>query len=114
MQSSNQTCPECGGSMQLAQLGRLKVYRCHTGHRMGLRTMIDEKKNAVNRLTQAAPAQTEELNELLGLALKEADPNEVDAVSRELRQRQTTREYLKTAAGFQSDPSVEIHSDKVS
>jgi len=107
MQLSNQTCPECGGSMQVAQLGRLKEYRCHIGHRMGLRTMIEEKKQNVDRLVQAALAQTEELNELLGFAVEEANSDEVKALTRELKLRQQVRNYLRTTAGFQRDTEKE-------
>jgi len=103
MQMSNQICPECGGSMRVAQLGRLKEYRCHIGHRMGLRTMIEEKKQNVDRLVQAALAQTEELNELLGFAVEDASPDEVGSLTRELKLRQETRDYLRTTAGFQRD-----------
>lgn len=60
-----QSCPECGGVMKEMRQGQLYEYECHIGHRFGLKTMIAEKSEMVERMISAATAQTEELIELL-------------------------------------------------
>jgi hypothetical protein len=68
-QNTTQTCPECGGVMTAARMGELVEYRCHVGHRFGLRTLIDQKAKNIERLLEAALAQSEELSSVLQIAL---------------------------------------------
>lgn len=62
---AGQVCPECGGVMTKAQMGRLLEFRCHTGHRFGLETLISQKSALVERTLISALAQSEELVNLL-------------------------------------------------
>ena len=43
IEQTMQTCPECGGAMAVATMGQLQEFRCHVGHRFGLRTMIEQR-----------------------------------------------------------------------
>jgi two-component system, chemotaxis family, protein-glutamate methylesterase/glutaminase len=97
---SAQSCPACGGAMTAAKLGGLHEFRCHIGHRFGLKTLITEKGNQVERATDAALAQSEELTALLDLALAEAsDPEEERKLQKEIAQRKEEQEALRSLAG---------------
>lgn len=90
-----QACPECGGVMRLFQLGHLKEYRCHVGHRFGLKTMIAEKTGVVERSVWTALSQSEELSDLLQQALGDAEPEHALALEKELSQRKKQQEILR-------------------
>jgi two-component system, chemotaxis family, protein-glutamate methylesterase/glutaminase len=92
LEAAQQTCPECGGVMQKARLGRLSEYRCHIGHRFGWKTMIAEKSGVIERAISQALAQTEELLQLL-----EATPGQRDAAVQEplRREIQSRREHAR-------------------
>ena len=81
--------------MRVTEMGRLKEFRCHIGHRMGLRTMIDEKPMKISRMLQAAQAQTEELRELLGFALDEAGPDDLGALTREFGMKENLLHQIR-------------------
>lgn len=60
-----QTCPECGGAMEKAHFAGLWEYRCHIGHRLGLKSMIAGKTKLVEQAMSVAMSQIEELTQLL-------------------------------------------------
>ncbi len=84
---ARQSCPECGGVMTRTEMGRLQEYRCHIGHRFGLKTMITEKSEVVQRAISAAVSQTEELTDLLEQAKNHIDPSIAAALEQEIRAR---------------------------
>jgi two-component system, chemotaxis family, protein-glutamate methylesterase/glutaminase len=82
-----QICPECGGVMTRAAMGRLQEYRCHIGHRFGLKTMIAEKTGLVERALSTALAQTEELTDLLKEAKADVDASVAATLDSEIEAR---------------------------
>jgi two-component system chemotaxis response regulator CheB len=73
---TRQACPECGGVMTVEQLGTIKEYICHVGHRLGIQSMISAKTDVVERTMWKALSQSEELIELLEQAQENASPPE--------------------------------------
>jgi two-component system, chemotaxis family, protein-glutamate methylesterase/glutaminase len=96
---SRQTCPECGGAMTTVRMGGLREYRCHIGHRFGLRTMIAEKTRVVERATEVALAQSEELTDLLERALANADVEDLPQLKDQIAQRKREQETLRAMSG---------------
>lgn len=60
-----QTCPECGGAMEKVHFAGLREYRCHIGHRLGLKSMVAGKAKMVEQAMAVAMSQIEELTQLL-------------------------------------------------
>jgi two-component system chemotaxis response regulator CheB len=98
-----QSCPECGGAMTRVSLGGLHEYRCHIGHRLGLKTMIAEKGRLVERAISAAAAQLDEYTDLLSEMKQQADTSTVSALEKEIKERreqaERVRELLERALG---------------
>ena len=85
---TRQACPECGGVMHVEQLGGIKEFVCHVGHRLGLESMIADKTDVVERRIWAAMSQSEELVELLEQARQQGlSPLAGDALSLEIAAR---------------------------
>lgn len=97
----HQSCPECGGVMKETRLGQLYEYDCHIGHRFGLKTMIAEKTEMVERMISAATAQTEELIGLLMRAQISGASAHAHHLAKEIesrkRQVQALRELLTSS-----------------
>jgi two-component system chemotaxis response regulator CheB len=93
-----QTCPECGGAMSTIRLGGLREYRCHIGHRFGLRTLIAEKRNVVENFLDSALAQSEELTDLLAMGLSDADPAVKRILHDEIAERRREQQALRELA----------------
>lgn len=89
----HQSCPECGGVMTEWRHGLLYEYHCHIGHRFGLKTMIAEKTELVERMLSGANAQTEELIELLTRAQPSSDPAVSASIAQEI---ESCREQVRT------------------
>lgn len=62
---AHQACPQCGGVLTHGQLDPLMEYRCHIGHRFGLKSLIAEKRAVIERSMGTALGQSEELVALL-------------------------------------------------
>jgi two-component system chemotaxis response regulator CheB len=92
-----QACPECGGAMKMTKLGRLRQYSCHVGHHFGLKTMIAEKSDTLERIMWGALAQSEELSDLLKQAIEELDAGTAAELEKELVERRREREILRSA-----------------
>lgn len=95
VEPSGQVCPECGGAMTVARLGKLREFRCHIGHRIGLQTMIEEKNRVVEHALGNALSQSEELTNLLEEALEESDQKTSDAIIDEIQERKTEQRALR-------------------
>ena len=91
----NQTCPECGGVMKRGRQARMYEYRCHVGHRLGLKTMISEKMEVIERAISAALAQTQELLDLLDQARQQGDSVTVSSLDDEIRLRREQESRLR-------------------
>jgi two-component system chemotaxis response regulator CheB len=98
LEPGGQTCPECGGVMSTVRLGGLREYRCHTGHRFGFRTLIAEKRNVVENLIDSALAQSEELTDLLAMALSDADSAVKGILHDEIAERRREQHALRELA----------------
>lgn len=94
-ENSAQTCPECGGAITSFRLGHMHEYRCHTGHRFGLQSLIAQKGASVEHALNAALAQSEELSDLLETALAQADPESAREIRTQLQQRKEEQETLR-------------------
>jgi two-component system, chemotaxis family, protein-glutamate methylesterase/glutaminase len=92
---AHQSCPECGGVMTQARQGRLYEYRCHIGHRFGLKTMIAEKTELIERMVSAAMAQTEELTDLLAQEQEQGDPSVTKSLANEIERRRDQARELR-------------------
>jgi two-component system chemotaxis response regulator CheB len=92
---SQQACPECGGVMKLRHLGRIREYRCHVGHRLGLKTMIAEKSGVVERALWSALSQSEELSQLLEQAVPGVEEKSAPALKEEIDQRKKQQQLLR-------------------
>ncbi len=93
--TSPQACPECGGAMHAEQLGRIKEYVCHVGHRLGLQSMIAEKTHVVERIMWTALSQSEELVQLLEEAKADLDPATLGVLPEEIASRRSDVEILR-------------------
>ena len=106
IEPAQQACPECGGAMMAARMGRLEELRCHTGHRFGLKSMIIQKGRMVERTLYAALAQSEELTALLRADLTNAGPDARDEIEREILRRveeqENLRDLMQTAPAAQA------------
>jgi two-component system, chemotaxis family, protein-glutamate methylesterase/glutaminase len=97
LEPSSQSCPLCGGAMATVQLGDLREYRCHIGHRFGLKSLIAEKREVVESALSTALSQSEELTALLELSLAEpSDSPDPDELLVELSERKSEQETLRT------------------
>lgn len=96
MEESFQTCPECGGAMSSTRMGKLHEYRCHVGHRFGLRTLMEQKAKNIERVLEMALAQSEELSSLMKTALENPDGEDSEDLRRELRRRENEQETLRS------------------
>ena len=101
-----QSCPECGGVMTSAKMGRLQEYRCHIGHRFGLKTMIAEKSGLVERAISTALSQTEELTDLLRQAEDHTDPSVAAALNEEIEARREQARQLRDLLESRIDRSL--------
>lgn len=91
-----QTCPECGGAMNATQMGTLREYRCHIGHRFGLGTMIEQKSKNIERILEMALAQSEELGNLMRASLKDPSVGDRDKLAAELEKRAREQQTLRS------------------
>jgi len=114
VEPGGQSCPDCGGVMVTARLGGLLEYRCHTGHRLGLATMIAEKHREVELALDIALSQSEELTTLLRTALDQssgARATEIgNDVLRRLREQEVLRELLGYTTARERDRCIETHT----
>jgi two-component system chemotaxis response regulator CheB len=102
---TTQTCPECGGVMTARSMGALVEYRCHTGHRFGIRTLLDQKAKNIERLLEMALAQSEELSAALQSAMHNPDGEDTDSLRQEMERREREQELLRRISGNPDDPA---------
>jgi two-component system chemotaxis response regulator CheB len=95
VEGSRQACPECGGVMTAVRLGKLREFRCHTGHRLGLETMIAQKGSIVEHALEVALSQSEELTDLLESAIAESDSATTAELRRQILVRRQEQEALR-------------------
>jgi two-component system chemotaxis response regulator CheB len=95
-------CPECGGPLWGISDGRLKRFRCHTGHAYGMDSLLSAQETDIEQALWAAIKGLEQRSQvLLNLARDERAQGRVRALDRfteeagRLRQHsQTLREVL--------------------
>ena len=104
---SGQACPQCGGAMTAVQMGNLREYRCHIGHRFGFETLMAEKRAVVERALGSALAQSQELTELLGDALSQARSPESVRLADEIAKRRREQDVHRDLAAIPSSPTAE-------
>lgn len=92
---TRQACPECGGVMQVEQMGAIQEFVCHVGHRLGLQSMISDKTDVVERSMWTALAQSEELIGLLEQAQVSFDPVVLDSLQTEIASRRQDIDALR-------------------
>jgi two-component system chemotaxis response regulator CheB len=95
LEPADQSCPECGGAMRSVRMGRLQEYRCHTGHRFGLMSLIAQKRNVVEHAIESALAQSEELTQLLESVQTEAEVETKQTLGEEIAERREEQETLR-------------------
>ncbi|MBS1802237.1 MAG: chemotaxis protein CheB [Acidobacteria bacterium] len=99
-----QTCPECGGVMTATRMGKLVEFRCHVGHRFGLRTLLEQKSKNIERLLEMALAQSEELSGALKTAMDNPDGEDIKSLQKELDRREREQEALRSLSATPHDP----------
>lgn len=99
-----QTCPECGGVMSATRMANLIEYRCHVGHRFGLRTLLEQKAKNIERLLESALAQSEELSQAVKSAISNPDGEDQDSLREELKRREHEQEILRCLSANPRDP----------
>jgi two-component system, chemotaxis family, protein-glutamate methylesterase/glutaminase len=105
-ENTSQTCPECGGVMTARRMGGLVEYRCHVGHRFGLRTLLEQKSKNIERLLEMALAQSEELSGALKIAVDNPDGNDGHDLRNELDRREREQKLLRSLSGNTGDPAI--------
>ena len=91
--------------MTARSMGTLVEYRCHTGHRFGLRTLLDQKSKNIERLLEMALAQSEELSAALQSAMRNPDDEDTCSLRNELERRAREQELLRRISGNLDDPA---------
>jgi len=86
-------------------MGALVEYRCHTGHRFGIRTLLDQKAKNIERLLEMALAQSEELSAALQSAMHNPDGEDTDSLRQEMERREREQELLRRISGNPDDPA---------
>ncbi len=107
-EASGQSCPECGGVMKQAKLGNLYEYRCHTGHRYGLKTLTVEKSDVIERSLWNALSQTEELIQLLEHSSDEVDETALKTLRHEIEKRSDQARQLRRLLESASSTSLKV------
>jgi two-component system, chemotaxis family, protein-glutamate methylesterase/glutaminase len=103
-----QSCPMCGGAMTVNSQGKLQEYRCHVGHRFGLKSLMVQKRGVLEGILDAALAQSEELTALLQGSLAESsDPEGLRELREEIMKRMSEQETLRALTGAQKRAQVE-------
>jgi two-component system chemotaxis response regulator CheB len=102
IEPAGQMCPDCGGAMISAQMGSLREYRCHIGHRFGLQAMIAQKTTFVEHALDTALSQSEELTELLERGLQESSGSP-ERMREEIAKRKKEQEALRNLYGNKRD-----------
>lgn len=102
-EKTTQTCPECGGVMTATRMGKLVEFRCHVGHRFGLRTLLEQKSKNIERLLEMALAQSEELSGAIRSAIDSPDGEDLEELQWELQRREAEQELLRTLASTLRD-----------
>jgi two-component system chemotaxis response regulator CheB len=105
-ENTSQTCPECGGVMTARRMGGLVEYRCHVGHRFGLRTLLEQKSKNIERLLEMALAQSEELSGALKIAVDSPDGEDGYDLRDELHRREREQQLLRSLSGNSGDPAL--------
>lgn len=102
----SQACPECGGVMRSRRMGNLIEYQCHVGHRLGLKTMIADKSDVIEKSVWKALAQSEEMVELLKEAVPGVDRETAGALLEEIAQREDDQRTLRGLLERANTPSL--------
>ncbi|HEY4010301.1 MAG TPA: chemotaxis protein CheB [Acidobacteriaceae bacterium] len=102
-----QACPECGGAMTLHTMGRVKEFRCHVGHRFGLKTMVSEKSGVVERAMWKAVSQSEELLQLLEQVQADLDEEAARMVREEITRRKAEQQALRRLVNGDFETALE-------
>ena len=79
----------------MEQLGEIKEYVCHVGHRLGLQSMIADKTDVVERTMWKAMSQSEELIELLEIARDDMHPADRGQIDSEIDARRRGTEIIR-------------------
>ncbi|WP_109489032.1 chemotaxis protein CheB [Occallatibacter savannae] len=104
-EGTTQTCPECGGVMTATRMGDLIEFRCHVGHRFGLRTLLEQKSKNIERLLEMALAQSEELSRAVRSAIDHPDGEDRQDLKQELHRRAHEQEVLRSLSATPHDPA---------
>jgi two-component system, chemotaxis family, protein-glutamate methylesterase/glutaminase len=106
LMAAGQTCPECGGVMTVARMGKLREYRCHIGHRYGLQSMIAQKAEAVEDALNGALAQSEEMSALLEGSLSCAPSTSTRNICDEIAELRQAQEMIRRLTSMRREPAI--------
>lgn len=109
----SQVCPDCGGVMKTFRMGRLLDFRCHTGHRLGFKSLMAEKSGLVEHSMGTALSQSEELVGLLRTASAHAQPEARHGIEAEIQCRQNEQRELRRLLENTRDASATMEINPV-
>ena len=89
-------CPDCGGPLYERHDGRLRRYRCLTGHTFSARALLDGQDHAVEQALWSAVRILEERAKLTAKLIADMDRVGRDAMARTYRER--LQEFSQQAA----------------
>jgi len=96
------TCPDCHGSLIQISNGKLKRFRCHTGHSFGSASLLADMSDSVEQSIWTAIRAVEErlrlLKDLSQHAATLDQPEVLASLSRELENAEKRSEFLRKAA----------------
>lgn len=96
------TCPDCNGSLIEITNGKLKRFRCHTGHSFSNGSLLAELTDSVEQSLWSAIRNVEERIRLLKHLAKHASdlnqPELIGSVSRQLEENERRADLLRQAA----------------
>jgi len=104
------TCPDCHGSLIEINNGKLKRFRCHTGHSFSNGSLLAELADSVEQSLWTAIRTVEERIRLLkDLAQHPSDLEQTEAIStlrRELEENERRADLLRQAAMLDGDKDL--------
>jgi two-component system chemotaxis response regulator CheB len=99
------TCPECQGSLVAIEEGRIKRYRCHTGHAYSQRSLYSCGLEQIEQSLWSTLAHLEEEQVLLADMAKEAlDAGETDAAESHRNRIEVVKALIEELRGVALSP----------
>lgn len=90
----------------LAQMCKLREYRCHTGHRYGLQSLLSQKASRLEIALNSALAQSEEMTALLESAISGEPAETLSAIHKEMSALREEQDLIRRLTSRRRDPTT--------